>query len=215
MVLLAREGLGSIRACGCSVKALIALLMLAPLGCSSAADYDLYDLPTPPFEGGGGSTFGAGSNNGVDAAVCVVQGRAAVAGSLAATVFAAKDAIEVFDATKDTFTFEITDYAKACSLGKDVHASSNVVSITYADAALGSGTYDVTKTTGLKISYVRYDATCRPAATQAAASGTVTFGKLDACGGEGSFDLVFGTDHVTATFTASVCQVASGAPACK
>lgn len=196
---------------------LIVLAVLAPIGCTLPSnEASIFDLPTHAFEGGtGGGTSGEVPTSGVDAATCVVQGNASLSGSLAGTALAAKDAIEIFDATKAKYTFEITDYASACALGRDIRAGSNIVSIAYANTSLASGMYDVTKTAGLSAEFVRYDSTCKASSTETATSGTVTFDSLDECGGAGSFDLTFGSDHVTATFRASVCSVPAGAPACQ
>ncbi len=186
------------------------------VGCSGVDGYDIREMRTVPYECGGGSSQPPSSNgNGPDAAVCLVQGNAALTGSFAGSALVAKDAIEVFDTTKDTYTLEITDYADACSLGNDVHAGSSVVSITYRNQELSSGIYDVTKSADLHVTHVKYDATCKPTTTEAT-SGSITFGKLDLCGSKGSFDLVFGADHVTASFTASLCSVASEiTPTCR
>ena len=191
---------------------LVALVALAPLGCALSTDSTVYDVRAAAYDAGQSSSSdpNATSGDGMDATTCVVQGKASVTG----VSFAARDAIEVFDATKGKFTFLITDYAGACSMINGGHAGSNVVSIEYDDTALSSGTYDVTKTAGLSVSYVQYDAACRASKTQTAESGSVVFDRLDDCGGEGSVDLVFGSAHVTATFTASVCAVPSGASSC-
>jgi hypothetical protein len=188
------------------------LAVLATLGCSGQVD-GVYDLPEGTYKGGGGvSSQGAGGP--IDADVCVSQGHAAVTGSLVGSAFSAKDAIEVLDSTKDEYTLEIADYANACSFGTGVHASSSVITIVYKNTELSSVAYDVTQTEGLSVSYVEYDATCKASKTVAAVSGSVTFGKLDKCGAEGTLDLMFGTDHVTASFTTSVCALSGGAPTC-
>ena len=81
---------------------------------------------------------------------------------------------------------------------------------------MGSGAYDVTKTAGLKITQTHYDSACNAtqSETEVAESGSLTFDKLDACGGKGSLDVAFGATNVKAAFTASVCDVPSGPPSC-
>ena len=198
----------------------LVLAALAPLGCASAAnDQSIFNYHGDTYDGGGGSSPSSpdptSSERTIDAAACVVQGQASVSGSLAGTTLAAKDAVEIFDPMKGRFTILITDYANACSLGHGIHAGSNVVSIVYDHSSLGSGTSDITKTEGLKITYVHYDSTCKATQSEAAQSGTITFDTADDCGSAGSFDLVFGADHVKASFTASVCLVGSGSATCE
>ncbi len=188
-----------------------ALAVLATLGCSGQVD-GVYDLPEGTYKGGGGSSSEPAGGP-IDADVCVSQGHAAVTGSLGGA-FSPKDAIEIFDATKNEYTLVIADYASACSYGTGTHASSSVISIVYKNTELSSVAYDVGKTEGLSVSYVAYDATCKASQTTLAVSGSVTFGKLDRCGAEGTLDLMFGAAHVTASFTASVCALSGGAPTC-
>ena len=197
---------------------LLAFLAALPLGCAVSTTETVYDIKTivPEGGGGGGSTSsGPDTEQGeVDASVCVTQGSASLSGSLGGAAVAPQDAIEVFDATRARFEFLITDFASACASGGGPHAGSSVVSIGYEGNALRSGTYDLAKTQGLSASFTRYDASCQ-GTTEDAASGTVKFDRLDDCGGEGSFDLVLGADHVTGSFTASVCALPAGPPTCK
>jgi hypothetical protein len=207
---------GSVRAPTAGVKPYVLVLAaLAPLGCgSSASDYSIFQYQTAPYDGGGGSSSGSTPSGEIDATPCVVQGGGAVNGPLAGAALSAKDAIELFDPTEAKFTFLITDYANACSLAGR-HAGSNVVSVVYDGPYLSSGTYDVANTPGMSAAYVRYDGSCGASVTEAATSGTVTFDRLDDCGGAGSVDLVLGADHITATFTASVCTAQPGSASCQ
>lgn len=202
------------------MKALVLMLVaFAPLGCAypTSAESILDIHPDYDGGGGGGGSNGEDPNSSVaDAAItCKVQGNASFSGTFAGSSLAAKDAIEMFDPTVAKFTFLITDYADACSYDGATHAGSSVVEITYAGNALKAGDYDVASTAGLQAKYTRYDATCAASATEAAASGKITFDRLDDCGGTGSFDLVFGSDHVTASFTASLCFGGGAAQSCK
>lgn len=206
---------GSFRALSFVVKTILAVLAFAPLAaCAVPTTESLYDYQEPAHDSGGPTpSLGAPSNQNGDqiedaSTTCMVQGGASLSS------FAAKDAVEVFEPTKGTFTFLITDYADACSLAGDVHAGSNVIAIEYGDTHLASGTYDLASTAGLKVTSTTYDAACKPTTTETAASGTVKFDRLDQCGGVGSLDLVIGSDHVTATFTASVCTASGGSGAC-
>ena len=195
------------------MKALVLFFVaLAPLACSSPPDSSIYGIETPSYEAGGPQqAFPSADPGGEDASTCAVKGGASVSG----VSLAAKDAIEVFDPTEARFEFRITDYASACSLGHATHAGSSVVSIAYDAAALSSGKYDLAKTDALHATYVTYDGSCNATQKVTAESGTVTFDRVDDCGGKGSFDLVFGGTHVTATFTASVCSLGGGAASCE
>jgi hypothetical protein len=202
------------------VKALAILLFaFVPLGCAYPTSAESILEIHPAYDGGGG---GGGSNGEdpsssvADAAItCKVQGGASFNGTFGGSSLDAKDAIEMFDPTVAKFTFLVADYADACSYGGVTHAGSSVVEITYDGNALKAGDYDLASTAGLQVKYVRYDAACAPTTTETATTGKITFDRLDDCGGKGSFDLTFGPDHVTASFTASLCFGGGGAPACK
>ncbi len=195
------------------MKAHAVSLVVFLLGCSGAGTESIYDFHGPKYDAGGGSSPNETPSGEVDAAVCAVQGGASVSGSLGGTTLAAKDAIEAFDPTEAKFMLLITDFANACAAG-GLRASSNVVSIVYEHTFLSAGTYDLTKTAGLSVSYVHYDSTCTASKSQPAQSGTITFARTDDCGSAGKFDLVFGGTHVTGSFTASVCVLPDG-PSCK
>jgi hypothetical protein len=202
-------GVRRIIAAACSIFAVT-------VGCAypSASDQSIYDYPTGKYTGNGGSTSAPDtpSQSEMDAAVCKVQGSASITG----VTLAARDAIELFDATKARFTFLITDYTDACSYNGGAHAGSHVISVSYDASALRSGTYDVTSTPSLVVKEITYDSTCKPSVSVTATSGSVVFDKLDDCGGTGSLDLTFGSAQVSASFTASVCAVPSGvAASCK
>ena len=188
---------------------------LAPaLGCAySTPGESVFDIH-PAYDGGDFSTDPGhpDPNSSVTDAgtTCHVQGAASVSG----VTLAAKDAIEIFDPTQAKFTFRIGDYADACSLGDAVHAGSSVIELAYTGNTVKSAKYDLASTPALVATFTQYDATCG-ATTETAASGSVTFDRLDECGGKGSLDLMFGSQHVTATFTASVCSVSGGAATCK
>ena len=208
-----RFRLGSLCAYGSGVRSFVFVLAaLAPLGCaySDGAAESVFDYQTPPYEGGSSSFDPTPSQTTIDASACKVQGAASLSGAS----FAAQDAIELFDTNEAKFTFLVTDYGSACSVGRGIRAGSSVLSIVYDGESLASGTYDLASTKGLSAKYVTYGSTCTATRSQTAQSGTVTFDRLDDCGGKGSFDFVIGGQHVTATFTASVCT-ASGPSSCQ
>jgi len=200
----------------CLVKALFiaGIVIVSTSACAYSPPDSIDNYPTGKYEGNGGSTSAPStpSGGGMDASVCKVQGSASVSGAS----LAAQDAIEIFDSTKARFTFLIANYANACSYNGGVHAGSSVIEISYDQAALRSGTYDLASTPGLVVKQITYDSTCKPSLTVTAQSGSVIFDTLDDCGGQGSFDLTIGSSQVTGSFTASVCDVPSGvAPSCK
>ena len=147
----------------------------------------------------------------MDAATCPVQGNASVSG----VTLGAKDAIELFDATKARFEFLVTDFANACALGGAKHAGSSVLSIAYAGNALRAGDFDLAQTPEMVVTYTTYGAGCTVTQSQTASAGTITIKKLDICGSDGSVDVTIGGQHVTASFTASTCALADEVASCK
>jgi hypothetical protein len=141
-----------------------------------------------------------------------VQGTASVSG----VTLGAKDAIELFDATKARFEFLITDFANACALGGAKHAGSNVLSIAYTGSSeLRAGDYDLAQTPSMTITYTTYGAGCVVTQSQTATAGTLTLKKLDICGSEGSVDVTVGGQKLTASFTASTCALPNEVASCK
>jgi hypothetical protein len=173
----------------------------------------VYDVPTQKYEGNGASSGAPGDpgSSGMDAATCPVQTSASVSG----VTLGAKDAIELFDATKARFEFLITDFANACALGGAKHAGSNVLSIAYMGTALRAGDYDLAKTEGLTVTYTTYGAGCTVTKSETASAGTLTIKKLDICGSDGTIDVTIGGQQVSASFTAAVCALPSEVASCK
>ncbi len=183
------------------------------VACAMPTTESVYELPTQKYEGTGASSGAPGDpgSSGMDAATCPVQGNASVSG----VTLGAKDAIELFDATKARFEFLITDFANTCALGGAKHAGSNVLSIAYVGNALRAGDYDLTQTPGLTVTYTTYGAGCAVTQTQTASAGTITIKKLDICGSDGEVDVTIGGQNVTASFTASTCALADEVASCK
>jgi len=182
--------------------------------CAMNTTESVYDLPTQKYEGNGASLGAPGDpgSSGMDAATCPVQGTASVSG----VTLGAKDAIELFDATKARFEFLLTDFANACALGGAKHAGSNVLSIAYTGSSeLRAGDYDLAKTPTLSVTYTTYGAGCTVTQSQTATAGTLTITKLDICGSDGSIDVTIGGQNVTASFTASTCALANEVASCK
>jgi hypothetical protein len=196
------------------MKPLLALAAFVLVGCSGSPVDGVFNLPAGKFQGSGGGSNGAGQNNAQDAAICEIPSQVGVTGTVGGQAFAAKDAIEVFDSDTTGYTITISDYANACSYGSTGHAGGTTISITSTGTVLSSGMLDVGSTPTLIVKQDVYDTTCKATTTTAATAGTVMLDKLYECGAVGSFDVMFGSEHVTGTFTASVCAVA-GVPACR
>lgn len=81
-------------------------------------------------------------------------------------------------------------------------------------AAPAAGTYTINSSTGNTAiaEYLATDANCGITNLQRAASGTVTVASVAATGYGGSFDLTFGTDHVTGTFNSGTCSALGTVP---
>src|SRR5258706_2213732 len=106
---------------------LTAFYTVPVIACTMPTTEGVFDQPTHKYEGNGASSGAPGDpgSSGMDAATCPVQGTASVTG----VTLGAKDAIELFDATKARFEFLITDFPNACALGGAKHAGSNVLAI--------------------------------------------------------------------------------------
>ena len=184
------------------------------VACTMPTTESVYDLPTHKYEGNGASSGAPGDpgSSEQDAATCPVQGSASVSG----VNLGAKDAVELFDATKARFEFLITDFANACALGGAKHAGSNVLSIAYTGSSeLRAGDYDLSQTPTMTVTYTSYGAGCTVTQSQTATAGTLTLKKLDICGSDGSLDVTIGGKQVTASFTASTCALPNEVASCK
>jgi hypothetical protein len=181
------------------------------VACAMNTTESVYDLPTHKYEGNGGSGPSGPGSSGMDAATCPVQGTASVSG----VTLGAKDALELFDATKARFEFLITDYANACALAGAKHAGSSVLAITFMGTVLEAGDYDLSKTPGMTVTYTTYGAGCTVTQTEKATAGTMTIKKLDICGSDADVDVTIGGQKVTASFTASTCALPDEVEGCK
>src|SRR4051794_22788434 len=156
---------------------LTAFFTVLGAACTMPTTETVYELPTHKYEGTGASSGAPGDpgSSQMDAATCPVQGSASVSG----VSLGAKDAIELFDATKARFEFLITDFANACALGGAKHAGSNVLSISYSGNALRAGDYDLASTPEMTVTYTTYGAGCTVTQSQTATAGTIKLEKLD------------------------------------
>jgi hypothetical protein len=155
-----------------------------------------------------------------DGGSCNVSSSSAlVTGTFLGKAFSPQDSV-AFEAhtTQYEVVVGLTDFKGECALGNDVKANSNVVAFIYQAATpLVPATIDIAQTNVLFAQYTQFDGTCQSPAGESASSGTITFTRADDCAVEGSFDLMFNTDHVTGSFTSPVCANTpdGGASACK
>jgi hypothetical protein len=155
-----------------------------------------------PVEGGTDSGGMTDSGN------CgTIASSATVTGTLLGTTLTAKDAIATV--TGSSHFIIIGDFAGICSLkDMELKASSNLLVFDYFAAAFPVGM----KSTGpmLNVQYAFYDAMCGSPKGESASSGSVTITKSDGCVVEGTFDVTLNNDHVTGSFKAPWCAMASG-----
>jgi hypothetical protein len=114
----------------------------------------------------------------------------------------------------------ITNVAGACGVlqmhGVLPDTSTLVVEVAADSASVAPGTYMVvSQGFGASASYALTDQNCLPALTENATSGTVTISSVGSSV-NGSFDLMFDSDHLTGTFSAPICSfsLSDGGAAC-
>jgi hypothetical protein len=123
-----------------------------------------------------------------------------VSGTLLGAPFSAADAVAYPSSDSSGFVV-ITDFASACSFvgTNDAKASSKVLSFDFLQTPIATGTFD---TAAVDVQYAVFDANCHSPYGESTDSGTVTIASVGSGTVTGTFDLTFGTDHVTGSFTA-------------
>lgn len=143
------------------------------------------------------------------------SGTASVTGTIQGMAIPVSDAVGLSSVVMNGSTTEaavgaiITNVANACSVlqnhGSPSDASSLVVAIAVASGSVAPGKYDiVSQGFGATASYA-LSQNCVTQLNETATSGTVTISS-DGSSVSGSFDLMFGSDHLTGTFSAPVCS---------
>lgn len=91
-------------------------------------------------------------------------------------------------------------------------ANTVVLSLTVqvAGSSVPAGTYSINGQPGLFADFVTTDANCQTHLHPNPTSGSVTFTTISSSMVAGTFDVTFGTDRVTGTFSAPVCNVPQG-----
>lgn len=142
-----------------------------------------------------------------------------VAGTVAGHAFNAQDAIAttgtVNSSTRMDYSISVvvTAWANACSQSK---ANASLLSIQLGGTgSLGAGSYDITDTTHVQVSFVTQDSNCNAIAQSTAQSGSVAIETANSTQVAGSVNAVFaGGARLTGSFTAPLCN-ASNIPSCQ
>jgi hypothetical protein len=105
----------------------------------------------------------------------------------------------------------VANLSGACGLLQQNANPSNGVLLSIGiggEAPVGSGTYAVTATGNVRVSYVAQDVNCNVTVNEAAQGGTVTYDAVNSTAITGSIDVTFSSgDHVTGEFSAPICNV--------
>ncbi len=95
--------------------------------------------------------------------------------------------------------------------GNPPGATSLVVAVSAMGGSVATGTYGVvSQGFGATASYATQDATCNTSFSETASGGSVTLTTVSGSSVAGTFDLTFGTDHVTGSFSAPICGYSAG-----
>jgi hypothetical protein len=144
------------------------------------------------------------------------SGHATVSGTLLGKPFVAQDAIAVAANGSAEGFIVITDYPNACSLALASASKANSTAITFDFYMqhFAAGTYNTVffRNTDPNIADAQVehsDATCSTNGASAT-SGTVIITQVDATAVTGTFDVSFGADHTSGSFTAGL--IAQPAP---
>jgi hypothetical protein len=105
----------------------------------------------------------------------------------------------------------ITNIAGACGVlqshGNPPSATALIVAVTAMGGAVATGTYGVVaQGFGASASYATDDMSCNTSFSEGASAGSVTLTVVSGSTVAGTFDLTFGSDHLTGSFSAPVCS---------
>jgi hypothetical protein len=105
----------------------------------------------------------------------------------------------------------ITNIAGACGVlqshGNPPSATALIVAVTAMGGSVATGTYGVvSQGFGASASYATEDTSCNTSFSENASSGSVTLTTVSASTVAGTFDLTFGSDHLTGSFSAPICS---------
>ncbi|MGD0528252.1 MAG: hypothetical protein ABSE49_24165 [Polyangiaceae bacterium] len=150
----------------------------------------------------GGAANGAQVNGTVDGVTMTVVDQVGVSGTVTTNGSTGSYAGAV-----------ITNIAGTCSVVQSHANPPNAQALSLvvygSGTTVGPGTYTVgsTAVSGAQVTFAAQDAMCTSTASADATGGTVTLSVVNGTSIEGSFDVTFGSDHVSGTFDAPVCAV--------
>jgi hypothetical protein len=140
-----------------------------------------------------------------------------VSGSEGGQSFAVKDAVGLYDTTREYSGVIITDFSGSCTLlasGMTAPPSTQLLAIELIangiGMAPGPGTYTLgtTQNVAIVVAYAASDANCNETVTEQATGASVTLDTVNTTTVTGTFDVTFANgDHLTGQFDAPVCNV--------
>jgi hypothetical protein len=166
----------------------------------------------------------------IAAAACGGSGTS-VTGTVGGQSFDAQDAVFITGSSASTTgtIVGMTTFGALCNAvtTNQIPKSSRVLSFQLAEAngttagpVTGPGTFDFLGSSSgatkvFAANWESFDATCTPTSTSAT-GGSVTVTAVTATHIAATFDVTFGTDHITGSFDASACAApsSSGSPTC-
>jgi hypothetical protein len=109
----------------------------------------------------------------------------------------------------------VTNVANACGVLQAHGNPPNATSLELVVSALGSsvatGNYAIVpQGYGASASYATVDGNCNPSFVDGATGGSITLTTVSGSTIAGTFDLTFGSDHLTGSFSAPICTYSAG-----
>lgn len=149
------------------------------------------------------------------------SGSASVTGTIQGAAVPASDSVGLSSVSTANGTSEaavgaiITNVANACGVlqshANPANATALVLAVSASGSSVGTGTYDiVSQGFGATASYAKQDSTCNTSFSENASGGSVTLTAVSGSSVSGTFDLTFGSDHVTGSFSAPICSYSAG-----
>jgi hypothetical protein len=149
-------------------------------------------------------------------AIVIGCGPASVSGEVAGTAIDSSDAIFDSGSFLGNDLLSVVVGGPSSDLCVDMaagvaHASESFLSLTISKGTIGLGAHAIGSSIGsegvvsVSAGASKLDTACGDILKQSAKSGTITLTEKTATRVQGSFDLLFGTDHVTGSFDARAC----------
>ncbi len=151
-----------------------------------------------------GFVFGCGTSAG------------SVQGTVAGQSLSAADSV-FYTLTPQTTVVGIDSVPNLCSYALKNELPKNLVSLGFfvSPPITAPGTFTIDQTKAVTAIWITRDATCAGTSVDATA-GSITITSLSTTNMSGTFDVMFGQDHVTGSFNASSCEhgQADASPTC-